>query len=230
MSWVYFKTVGKHSFPPPYVAFSDIRKGFVYQLIYSRLSQHEYTVHYGNKDNNLMNIVGQDCPECDDILEALEKIDGEADLFGIDFVKVSTPDEAEKYGILNVPSLVYLRKKTPLVYDGDLTQEDKVLQWLTSQDVFEIKNEIEEVNKKMLDKLLDENEFLAVFFYEHGSKESDEVNARLENIDGETDNLDITFVKMADPRYARKWGVTKLPAIVYFRKRFPSIYRGSLCA
>lgn len=52
------------------------------------------------------------------------------------------------------------------------------------------------------------------------------MNEKLEEIDGETDNLDITFVKMADPRYARKWGVTKLPAIVYFRKRFPSIYRG----
>lgn len=51
---------------------------------------------------------------------------------------------------------------------------------------------------------------------------------KLENIDSETDNLDITFVKMADARYARKWGVTKLPAIVYFRKRFPSIYRGLL--
>ncbi|XP_015589839.1 uncharacterized protein LOC107265186 isoform X4 [Cephus cinctus] len=170
----------------------------------------------------------EDCPECDEIMEALEKIDGEADLFGIDFVKIFSPETAEKYGILNVPSLVYFRKKTPLIYDGDLTQEDKILQWLTSQDVFEIKNEIEEVNKKMLDKLLDENEFLTVFFYENNHKESAEVNERLENIDGETDNLDITFVKMADPRYARKWGVTKLPAIVYFRKRFPSIYRGDL--
>lgn len=36
------------------------------------------------------------------------------------------------------------------------------------------------------------------------------------------------MVKMGDPRYARKWGVTKLPAIVYFRKRFPSIYRGDM--
>ncbi|XP_017758613.1 PREDICTED: uncharacterized protein LOC108549636 isoform X4 [Eufriesea mexicana] len=170
----------------------------------------------------------EDCPECDEIMEALEKIDGEADLFGIDFVKVLSTEAAEKFGILNVPSLVYFRKKTPLIYDGDLTQEDKILQWLTSQDVFEIKNEIEEVNKKMLDKLLDENEFLAVFFYEHNSKESEEVSEKLENIDGETDNLDITFVKMADPRYARKWGVTKLPAIVYFRKRFPSIYRGDM--
>ncbi|XP_043272030.1 uncharacterized protein [Venturia canescens] len=170
----------------------------------------------------------EDCSDCNEIMEALEKIDGEADLFGIDFVKISSPEYAEKYGIINVPSLTYFRKKTPLIYDGDLTQEDKILQWLTSQDVFEIKNEIEEVNKKMLDKLLDENEFVTVFFYEHDNKESEEVSQHLENIDGETDNLDITFVKMADPRYARKWGVTKLPAIVYFRKRFPSIYRGDL--
>ncbi|XP_046409451.1 uncharacterized protein LOC124296686 isoform X3 [Neodiprion virginianus] len=170
----------------------------------------------------------EDCPECDEIMEALEKIDGEADLFGIDFVKIASAEAAEKYNVLNVPSLVYFRKKTPLIYDGDLNQEDKVLQWLTSQDVFEIKNEIEEVNRKMLDKLLDENEFLTVFFYENNHKESEMVNEKLEKIDGETDNLDITFVKMSDPRYARKWGVTKLPAIVYFRKRFPSIYRGDL--
>lgn len=50
------------------------------------------------------------------------------------------------------------------MYEGDLTQADMVLDWLTSQDVFEIKNEIEEVNKKMLEKLLEENEFVTVFF------------------------------------------------------------------
>ena len=50
----------------------------------------------------------------------------------------------------------------------------------------------------------------------------------LEKIDSETDNLDITFIKINDPRYARKYGVTKLPALVYFRKKFPSIYRGKI--
>lgn len=29
-----------------------------------------------------------------------------------------------------------------MLYDGDLHQYDKVLAWLTSQDVFEIKNEV----------------------------------------------------------------------------------------
>lgn len=58
----------------------------------------------------------------------------------------------------------YFRKQVPMLYDGDLHQHDRILTWLTSQDVFEIKNEIEEVNRKMLDKLLEENEFLAVYF------------------------------------------------------------------
>lgn len=63
---------------------------------------------------------------------------------------------------------------------------------------------------------------------ERDEPESERTLVVLENIDSETENLDITFVKMADSRYARKWGVTKLPALVYFRKRFPSIYRGDL--
>lgn len=63
---------------------------------------------------------------------------------------------------------------------------------------------------------------------EINSEESKVIMEKLENIDSETDNFDITFVKMADARYARKWGVTNLPAIVYFRRRFPSIFRGDL--
>ncbi len=65
------------------------------------------------------------------------------------------------------------------------------------------------------------------FVDEKNSPVSMKILDRLERIDGETDEMDIIFVKMADTRYARKWGVTKLPAIVYFRNRFPSIYRGA---
>lgn len=94
----------------------------------------------------------------------MEQIDGEVDQYGIDFVKIASPEAAENYNVHNIPSLLYFRKRVPMLYDGDLHQVDKILQWLTSQDVFEIKNEIEEVNRKMLDKLLEENEFLAVYF------------------------------------------------------------------
>ena len=50
--------------------------------------------------------------------------------------------------------------------------------------------------------------------------------AELEHIDDEADDLEIMFVKIKDPRYAKKFGITQLPALVYFRKKFPSIYRG----
>ena len=56
--------------------------------------------------------------------------------------------------------------KTFRRFDGDLHDEDRVLEWLTSQDVFEIRDEIEEVNRRMLEKLLDENDFVAVYFCE----------------------------------------------------------------
>lgn len=47
---------------------------------------------------------------------------------------------------------------------GDLTDSGKVLSWLTSEDVFATGDEIEEVNRHMLDKLLSEDDFVAVYF------------------------------------------------------------------
>lgn len=51
----------------------------------------------------------EDCNECEEILEDLEMIDGEADLFGIDFVKIASVEAAHKYEVVNIPSLVYFR-------------------------------------------------------------------------------------------------------------------------
>jgi len=169
-----------------------------------------------------------ECVECEAILEELETVDDEADAYGIDFVKNNDPHAARQYNIYNTPALVYFRRMSPVVFDGDLMDGERILEWLTSQDVFETKDEIEDVNRKMLEKLLDENEFVAVYFYEDNCLECDEAMEGLEKIDDETDALDITFVKVNDPRYAKKYGVNKLPALVYFRRKFPSIYRDSL--
>ena len=42
--------------------------------------------------------------------------------------------------------------------------EEEMLDWLTDPNVMEISDQIERVNKKMLEKLLKRNEFLAVLF------------------------------------------------------------------
>ncbi|XP_075553237.1 hulk isoform X4 [Dermacentor variabilis] len=170
----------------------------------------------------------EDCEDCEKVLKELENIDDEADVFGIDFVKINDFEAAMQFGVSTFPTLVYFRKKTPVVYDGDLLNEEKVLAWLTSHENIELKDEIEEVNRKMLDKLLDENDFVAVFFFDSNCPKCDSVLAELENIDDEVDDLDVTFVKINDVKYARKYGIAQVPAIVYFRRKFPSIFRGDL--
>lgn len=46
------------------------------------------------------------------------------------FVKIRDTKYAKKYGIQDVPALVFFRKKFPSIYRGDLVHEDEVLEWL----------------------------------------------------------------------------------------------------
>lgn len=122
---------------------------------------------------------------CDQILEDLERVDDECDLYGIHMVKIQDPQLAKRYSIKTFPALVYFRNGNPLLYEGwitnltifhniklngenvfsgDLQNEESVLEWLIDDDNRELADEIEEVNSRMLERLLDESLLLAVFF------------------------------------------------------------------
>ncbi|CAL1299251.1 unnamed protein product [Larinioides sclopetarius] len=170
----------------------------------------------------------EECEVCLEILKDLEEIDEEANLFGVKFVKVKEPTAGVQWGVHSVPTLAYFRKGVPAFYEGSLSDPEAVLDWLTSQDMIELRNEIEEVSRKMLDKLLQENDFITIFFYDADCPACEEALRSLETIDDDIDELDILFVKIKDARYARKYGVKNLPSLTYFRKRFPAIYHGNL--
>lgn len=94
----------------------------------------------------------------------LENIDDELDEAGIIFVTTEDTVMAKKLNIKNFPQLVFFRNRDPLFYKGDLDDEDEVLSWLTDENTLEIPGKIEEVNSKMLEKILGENEHVVVFF------------------------------------------------------------------
>lgn len=95
------------------------------------------------------------------VLNELENIDDECDKLGIVFVKIDNDDEAKEYGIEKIPSLVYFEKGIPMLYEGNLEDEDKVLKWFEHQ----IKSdEIEDINNEMLDIILDKKPYVAVLF------------------------------------------------------------------
>ena len=70
-----------------------------------------------------------------DLILQLENIDDEADEFGIRFVKIRDRELAEEYSLAALPSLVYFRSGIPVVFTGDLSDEEDVLEWLIQHQV-----------------------------------------------------------------------------------------------
>lgn len=72
-----------------------------------------------------------------------ENIDDDCEVYGINFVKIQDQNLAKRYGIKNYPALVYFRNGNPLIFDGDLRNEDYVLEWLIEDENRELADEIE---------------------------------------------------------------------------------------
>lgn len=51
-------------------------------------------------------------------------------------------------------------------YDGDIDDEEEILDWLTLPDNMEMTDHIERVNRKMFQKIRQTSDYLAVFFCE----------------------------------------------------------------
>ena len=94
----------------------------------------------------------------------MENIDDDLDEQGILLVTTEDLQLAKKYAIKSLPKLVFFRNKEPLTYDGDLSDEDEVLTWITDDKTMEIPDKIEEVNSKMLEKILAEKDHVVVYF------------------------------------------------------------------
>lgn len=97
------------------------------------------------------------------ILNELENIDDELEKEGIVIIRMDNDAEAKEYGIDHLPTLVYFENKIPAIYEGDLLNEDEVLEWLIEQ-----KNTatIEEVTDEILVDLIEEHEYVVAFFSE----------------------------------------------------------------
>uniref|UniRef100_U5EMW7 Putative nucleolar protein 58 n=1 Tax=Corethrella appendiculata TaxID=1370023 RepID=U5EMW7_9DIPT len=191
------------------------------EILTDLIEEHEYVVVYFTG-------ACEDGDKCDDILDDLENIDDELDEAGIIFVTTEDTINAKKYGVKEFPQLVFFRNKDPLLYKGDLNDEDEVLAWLTDEDTLEIPGKIEEVNIKMLEKILAENDHVVVFFYREQDKKSLKILNELENIDDECEEKEIDFVKTSDDDIEKEYDLGMLPVLAFYRHKFRTMYTGDL--
>lgn len=161
------------------------------------------------------------------VLNELENIDDELEKEGIVIVRIDNADEAKEYGLDHLPALIYFEDKIPALYEGDLMNEDEVLEWLILQKETAT---IEEVTDEILKELIDDHEYVVAYFTgpcEEGDK-CDSILDDLENIDDELDEAGIIFVTTEDTSMAKKLNIKTFPQLVFFRNRDPLFYKGDL--
>lgn len=130
-------------------------------------------------------IDSDDCEQCTKTLEELENIDDDCDRHGITFVKTKDFSVAEAYGVNDYPALVYFESSIPNVFEGmaaikfkrseniwneffsdrsgELNEEEEVLQWLITQ---KTEDRIELITRQMLETMVEDTQYLAVYFCE----------------------------------------------------------------
>lgn len=161
------------------------------------------------------------------VLNELENIDDELEKEGIVIVRIDNAAEAKEYGLDHLPALIYFEEKIPALYEGDLMNEEEVLEWLILQKKTAT---IEEVTDEILVNLIEDHEYVVVYFTgpcEPGEK-CDKILEDLENIDDELDEAGIIFVTTEDTSIAKKYSIKNLPQLAFFRNKDPLLYTGDL--
>ena len=63
------------------------------------------------------------------VLNEMENIDDDLEREGIVMIRIDNAEEAKEYGLDHLPAMVYFENKIPAIYEGDLMNEDEVLEW-----------------------------------------------------------------------------------------------------
>ncbi|CAI4231783.1 unnamed protein product [Auanema sp. JU1783] len=75
------------------------------------------------------------CPSCGDALNEIEEIDDDIEASGyVQVVKTDDRSVARELGVTTFPSLVYYRRKHPIMYDGDFKDSDAILRWIRAHE------------------------------------------------------------------------------------------------
>ena len=131
----------------------------------------------------------------------LELIDDDAKKNNIEFVKINDKRYGKSFGIKKFPALTFFRGRDIMIYDGDLKDEEAVLDFLTDEDNMAIPDKIEDVDADLLISIVESDPFVTVIFYDE-SKASSKALEHVEEIDEETDVFQIRFLRINDKELA----------------------------
>jgi hypothetical protein len=124
----------------------------------------------------------RNCKRCEDLLDDLQDFD--AKRANVVLVKINDKRLAKMFGIKALPALSFFRNGEMTLYEGDLSDEDDLLGFLKSSTLLLLPDKIEEVNADALARIVQDEPFVTVLFFD-ASLKSQQIITDLENIDDE---------------------------------------------
>ena len=94
-----------------------------------------------------------------------ETVDSTMGEYGVMLVSTEERDLAKKFEVLAFPALGLFRNGEYIPFEGDLSDEMRILEWITDKQTLLISGKIEKVNSAMLDKLISTETDILVFMY-----------------------------------------------------------------
>ena len=158
-------------------------------------------------------------------LQHLEMIDDEADLFGIRFVRIVDALLAEDFSLWTLPALAFFRHSTPILYTGDINNQEEVFEFLfqnkytADEDI-----DLEEVDEEKLEILINHIDFVVVLFYKEHDDASKLAQHDVDSIDDNLKERGISVVKTKNPDQIEMYEIDVLPKLVYFESEIPTFW------
>ena len=149
---------------------------------------------------------------------------------------------AEDYSLWNLPALAFFRHSTPILYTGDINNQEEVFEFLfqnkytADEDI-----DLEEVDEEKLEILINHIDFVVVLFYKESDPASKQAQLDVDSID---DNLkvqpkqclfsskifkfqqerSISVVKTKNQDQIDMYEIDVLPKLVYFESEIPTFW------
>ncbi len=176
------------------------------------------------------------CLHIDDVgasvLRSLEHIDDDCARFEISLLKVNDAAKAASLGIHSTPGLLYFENRLPSLYDGDdLTDEERLLDWLIGQ---KVTDSVEMVTSEILASLAATERHLAVYLSGPCQDDDEDECAKLLHttmswIDVRLRELGVMLVTTEEREWAKQQlEVRTFPAVGLFRDGDFALFEGDL--
>ena len=141
------------------------------------------------------------------------------------FVRIVDPLLAEDYSLWTLPALAFFRHSTPILYTGDINNQEEVFEFLfqnkytADEDI-----DLEEVDEEKLEILINHIDFVVVLFYKENDAASKQAQLDVDSIDDNLKERSISVVKTRNKDQIEMYEIDILPKLVYFESEIPTFW------